>query len=112
MKKYTIAELLHYAADKNLASKDSERWNYNDDKEKFSCCAVHQASWQLYRDNCITDHERHDLVSRCFQGLNAMGCPTDSVDAFNDNGKFIEENQQARYSWLKFAAIIAEEQGV
>jgi hypothetical protein len=41
-----------------------------------------------------------------------MGCPTDSCDAFNDSGEFKTENQQARYAWLKFAAIIAEEQGV
>lgn len=41
-----------------------------------------------------------------------MGCQTNSVELFNDSHKFVPENQQVRYTWLKFAAIIAEEQGV
>jgi hypothetical protein len=45
-------------------------------------------------------------------GLKEMGCPTDSCDAFDDSFGFNKENQQARYAWLKFAAMMAEEQGV
>jgi hypothetical protein len=41
-----------------------------------------------------------------------MGCPVSSINAFGDEGRVDEENQQARYAWLKFAATMAEEQGV
>lgn len=113
MKKYTIAEILHYAADKKLASKEEQCWNRGGSKEKFSCCAVSEAVWELYnKDQIASEGERDELINRCFDGLAAMGCPTNSIDAFNDNGEFIAKNQQARYGWLKFAAIIAEEQGV
>lgn len=72
-----------------------------------------EAVWNLWNEDKIeSECERDDLINRCFEGLEAMGCPTGSLNAFNDNGEFIVENQQARYAWLKFAAIIAEEQGV
>jgi hypothetical protein len=111
--KYTIAEILHLAADKKLASKESQCWHRGGSKEKFSCCAVSEVIFDLY--NCgkiATIDEREELINRTNEGLRAMGCPTDSIDAFDDRGEFIAENQQARYAWLKFAAIIAEEQGV
>jgi hypothetical protein len=110
--KYTIADILHLAADKHLASKDGE-WLVNGNKEKFSCCAMSEAVWKLWHEDKIeSEVERDDLINRCSDGLKAMGCPVNSVDAFNDGSKFNAENQQARYAWLKFAAIIAEEQGV
>ena len=113
MKKYTIAEILHYAADKKLASKEEQCWNRGGSKEKFSCCAVSEAVWELYnKDQIMSEGECDELINRCFDGLAAMGCPTNSIDAFNDSYDFIAKNQQARYAWLKFAAIIAEEQGV
>lgn len=108
MKKYTIAEILHYAADKKLASKEEQCWNRGGTKEKFSCYAIDEAVWDLY--NC--DIVRDDLIDRIFKGLDAMGCPIGSIDAFNDCDSFNAENQQARYAWLKFAAMIAEEQCV
>lgn len=113
MKKYTIAEILHYAADKKLASKEEQLWNRGGDKEKFSCCAVSEAVWKLWNEDKIaSEGDRNELIYRCCEGLKAMGCPTYSMDAFNDRGEFNAENQQARYAWLKFAAMIAEEQGV
>ena len=113
MKKYTIAEILHYAADKKLASKEEQCWNRGGTKEKFSCCAVSEAVRELWnKDEIVSEGERDELIDRTIKGLAAMGCPTDSMDAFNDRGEFVEENQQARYAWLKFAAMIAEEQGV
>jgi hypothetical protein len=111
--KYTIADILHLAADKHLASKEDECWNFNGNKEKFSCCAMSEAVWKLWNEDKIeSEVERDDLINRCSDGLKAMGCPVNSTDAFNDYGKFNAQNQQARYAWLKFAAIIAEEQGV
>ena len=113
MKQYTISEILHIAADKHLAVKESEQEYRSGNKEKFSCCAVSETVWNLWNENKIVSRSEHDeLIARCSEGLKAMGCPTDSLDAFNDHGEFKEENQQARYAWLKFAAIIAEEQGV
>ena len=114
MKTITIAEILHYAADKELASKQEQYWTAGGDKEKFSCCAAEEAVMSLWHDDMIaSEEERDDLINRILKGLEAMGCPTGSTNAFGvDEGVFIAENQQARYAWLKFAAIIAEEQGV
>lgn len=112
MKEYTIAEILHYAADKKLASKEEQCWNRGGSKEKFSCCAVDEAVWDLYNRYEPYDIVRDDFIACIRKGLEAMGCPIKSLDAFDDEGEFVAENQQARYSWLKFAAIIAEEQGV
>ena len=113
MKQYTISEILHIAADNHLAVKESETWNRDGTKEKFSCCAASEAVWNLWNeDKIVSRNERDELIARCSEGLKAMGCPTDSVYAFDDKGEFKEENQQIRYAWLKFAAIIAEEQGV
>ena len=113
MKKYTIAEILHLAADKHLASKEEQCWNRGGTKEKFSCCAVEGAVWELWHQDKITSGgERDELINRCLDGLQAMGCPTGSTNAFDDEGEFNAKNQQVRYGWLKFAAIIAEEQGV
>ena len=112
-KSVTIAEILHIAADKKLASKEEQCWNRGGTKEKFSCCAVSEAVWELWNnDKIVSECERDDLINRTSKGLEAMGCPVNSMEAFNDNGEFKAENQQARYAWLKFAAIIAEEQGV
>lgn len=108
--KCTIAEILHVAADKHLAAKASEYWSNGGRKEKFSCCAMHEAVVSLNRT--FTCNEIEAVISRISKGLEEMGCPIDSVDAFDDAGNFGAENQQARYAWLKFAATIAEEQGV
>ena len=110
MKEYTIAEILHYAADKKLAHKEHQYWARGGIKEKFSCCAVEEAVIELNRT--FGYEEVDELTSRIRYGLKEMGCPVDSLDAFNDDDAFNAENQQARYAWLKFAAIIAEEQGV
>lgn len=108
--KYTIAEILHYAADKFLAAKPSEYWSNGGNKEKFSCHAMHEAVISLNRT--FNSSEVEVVIDRIHKGLEAMGCPVDSADAFDDSGSFNAENQQARYAWLKFAATIAEEQGV
>lgn len=108
MKEYTIAEILHIAADKYLASKASESYSWGiGSKDKYSCCAIAEAVYKL-----VDLGERELTIERIYQGLGAMGCPTNSLEAFNDRGQFSPENQQARYAWLKFAAMMAEEQGV
>jgi hypothetical protein len=113
MKEYTIAEILHYAADKCLASKKHEYWSYGGDKQKFSCCAVDAAIHKMYND--LPMFHKQAIITRVHIGLSNMGCPVDSTQVFDDEvtiNYFIEENQQARYAWLKFAAMMAEEQGV
>jgi hypothetical protein len=108
--KYTIAEILHYAADNKLANKETKYWARGGNKEKFSCCAMEEAVYDLHRT--FSADEIDEMISRIRYGLKEMGCPVDSIDAFDDCGKFNAENQQARYAWLKFAATMAEEQGV
>lgn len=110
MNTYTIAEILHNAADKHLAAKESQYWARGGNKEKYSCCAVEESVIDLHRT--FSADEIDEMISRIRYGLKEMGCPVDSTDAFDDDGKFVEKNQQARYAWLKFAATIAEEQGV
>jgi hypothetical protein len=110
MKEYTIAEILHNAADKHLAAKSNQYWAKGGNKEKFSCCAVEESVIDLHRT--FNSDEINDVYNRVRYGLQEMGCPIDSTDAFDDAGEFNAENQQARYAWLKFAAIIAQEQGV
>lgn len=108
--KYTIAEILHYAADKCLASERYEYWVNGGKKEKYSCCAVEEAYIKLHGlYDC--DYFSSD-VARIQEGLKNMGCPVSSTTALCDAGTFIKENQQTRYTWLKFAAMMAEEQGV
>jgi hypothetical protein len=111
MKKYTIAQILNYAADKYLAVKESDYWIKGGNKEKYSCCAVEEAVSRLYTSFEMDYHQKQELVGRIKTGLSNMGCPTES-NAFDDDGKFIPEVQQTRYAWLKFAAIMAKEQGV
>jgi hypothetical protein len=105
--KYTVADILHYAADNCLASTPDEYWVNGGSKEKFSCCAAIEACLRLSGSENYLEKSR--LIK---QGLENMGCPVQSVHAFKDNLKFVEKNQQARYAWLKFAAMMAEEQGV
>ena len=103
----TIAEILHYAADNCLAAERYEYWSNGGRKEKYSCYAVEEAYFKLH------GYEDFDKdIARIQTGLKNMGCPISSINALGDAGTFIEENQQARYAWLKFAAAMAEEQGV
>jgi hypothetical protein len=106
----TIADILHYAADKCLAKYAEQCWTYGGSKEKYSCCAVDEACFRLMKSD---NHQDCLQKSRSIkEGLKNMGCPIGSMNAFDDQGQFVEENQQARYAWLKFAAMMAEEQGV
>ena len=103
----TIADVLHYAADHCLAS---TMYEYHDvtGKHKYSCTAVTDAC------DILNFSKQYGAWSDVFAGLKEMGCPTTSLNAFNDRGydTFFEKNQEARYFWLKWAALMAEEQGV
>lgn len=105
----TIADVLHYAADKCLAY--DRRFTADGMKEKFSCLAVTEAIYQL---ECSLDGD--SLYDRVFDGLKAMGCDISNDTLFmkyGDQPDNVNETVQGmRYMWLKWAALMAEEQGV
>lgn len=85
--------------------------------ERFSCCAVEAAiAYNFGLERWC--NEVDNLSKKVKQGLRAMGCPTGSCTAFSkygDTNYTVEEKHQVqgmRYMWLKFAAMMAEEQGV
>lgn len=99
-----ISKVLHKAADKHLAHDYASFAHPSLDKERFSCTAI-----------CLAVNNDYELEDRVRVGLQNMGCPTNSTHAFRDMGyddDFDIETQGARYMWLKFAALMAEEQGV
>ena len=104
----TIAEILHYAADNCLYADYHEHiydW-YPDTKRKYSCDAIRLA----------TEHfgVTASMLGRIMKGLQNLGLDTGSTGAFlaTLDPYLFNEIQQQRYSWLKFCALLAEEQGV
>jgi hypothetical protein len=100
----TVADVLHLAADKYLAANQKQRYRYY--KSRYSCGAV--------GDACV---ELNVKFGGVLVGLKNMGCDTTSSTLFyeyGDNNFFnvSEEVQGMRYMWLKWAALMAEEQGV
>lgn len=119
--KINVSELLHNAADNHLALVDSQYWIRGGSKEKYSCSAVNLALDTMLKSEGYVIHENHTkyekLVSKIFGGLAEMGCETGSIALFADPyaggfGYCLEESQHNRYFWLKWAALMAEEQGV
>lgn len=105
--KVKISEVLHLAADKYLASDHTE---YIDTyKSRFSCCTVSKALDELNTKAKVW-LETHEAILKGFENL---GLDTGSRRAFEEFEKGIvtEESQGARYAWLKFCAMLAEEQG-
>lgn len=109
-----ISDVLHLAADKYLASCESERGV----KCRFSCSAISEAL-----DELIPDWYSLNMMYRQIDiGLREMGLDLDAngFPEFEYERSFVgwksvsvtESSQGARYAWLKFAAMIAEEQGV
>ena len=93
-----ISEILHEAADVHL-------WNgigNIGDNCQHSCCAVAAG---------IANGYFEIKMLQIKEGLTNMGV---NVSSFNEFSEFPygEQRQAARYTWLKFAAMIAEEQGV
>jgi hypothetical protein len=110
-KQPTIADVLHLAADKCLVAYS----RYGEGrKERYSCCAIDEAIYKITGQLCGGYH-----LSRCIsEGLKNMGCRTGSHTLFRKYGdpaeysKINHEVQGMRYMWLKWAALMAEEQGV
>lgn len=121
MKLPLISEVLHLAADKYLAVDHNDEFVKHYDKrgqywkERFSCCAIGEAINVLTYD--LTYNEHKNFEEQVSQGLENMGCVTDSCNQFYHledlsgfNVKATKESQEARYFWLKWAALMAEEQ--
>lgn len=114
-KQPTIADVLHLAADKCLVA--HYRYREGRNKEKFSCCAVEEAVYKITGE--LYGGESYKLHLRVVAGLRNMGCDTGSMTLFKkygdnstDYSSVNHEVQGMRYMWLKWAALMAEEQGV
>lgn len=113
-KQPTIADVLHLAADKYLVA--HYRYHEGQNKEKFSCCAIDESLHEMYGVDFWYELSQ---LSRCIsEGLENMGCSTGSHTLFwkygdpADYSQISHEVQGMRYMWLKWAALMAEEQGV
>ena len=114
-KQTTVADVLHLAADRCLVAHN--RYNEGRGKEKYSCCAVEEAVFKITGD--VYGGESYKLRRRVIDGLKNMGCDTGSMTLFKKYGDsdtnycaVNHEVQGMRYMWLKWAALMAEEQGV
>jgi hypothetical protein len=104
---YSIAYILRYAAD-NFLAENQQDYLTSDNKSKYSCVAVDLAMSKLGLHS-------EELSIQISKGLENMGLDTGAIRKFGDasnNYELTEETQAARYNWLYFAALIAEEQGV
>jgi hypothetical protein len=114
-KQYTIADILHTAADKYLVS--NSRYEADHLKERFSCCAVYYAIRDITGNFYGFDSEI--LRDQVMKGLTNMGCKVGSHTLFEKYGdqpdvyeSITHDVQGMRYMWLKWAALMAEEQGI
>lgn len=104
-----ISTILHRAADHHLKGEQDQYM-----LSRYSCCAVIDAI-----DHYRVGRSAYDVSSmriRIYEGLKEMGCDVRSSHLFmeyGDNFPGINETVQGmRYMWLKWAALMAEEQGV
>lgn len=116
MTEVKISEVLHLAADKYLA----EDVGYDLDlQDEHSCLAIISA----IRELVPAELKIGSLYIRICLGLEEMGLNTRRGSQFDefcvedsevvyDYLSINKASQGARYNWLKFAAMIAEEQGV
>lgn len=96
-----LAKVLHLAADKHLSTGYKGK-----DKSYFSCDAVRSALLNL---NMYETKEASDL----FKTLTRMGVRIYSCSQFSEfqteDNYPTEQSQGARYLWLKWAALMLEE---
>ena len=104
MKKVKISEILHAAADCHLRYSLSGYPNYRVASE-FSCISISLAVEKMIK--CPT--EQSTTLARIKSGLMAMGLADVTRRAFIGMGPRL--SQSSRYIWLKWAALMAEEQG-
>ena len=105
----TIAEVLHRTADEYL-SKYSRTWLGQDGLPSYTCPAICFCIDAMVTNSEITFIESIDLEEAIFEGLVNMGVDCGSNEQYAEFPYTMM--QDARYGWLKFAALMAEEQGV
>lgn len=94
-----ISEIIHLAADKYLSE-------FKNGFDHYSCIAIRHAAEELIGNL----DSREDTLNIIDCGLIELGVDTEGFHEFDD---IPEEHRQAtRYQWLKFCALLAEEQGV
>ena len=111
-----ISEILHVAADQYLWSGSDYFLKSNEDHDKTikyacSCNAIYVA---IVQNNSISWKNKQKFFFRVKKGLTAMGLQKSGVPKYwnSSSNNFDDKRvQQERYSWLKFAALVAEEQG-
>lgn len=96
----TIAEILHTAADEYLWAGPGDRRRRT---SPYSCLAIGLAEGSPYDDPWPSPSIR--------SGLEELGVSCHALGEFSEFTKQ-KDRQGARYAWLKFAALLAEEQGV
>jgi hypothetical protein len=112
VKTITIADMLHCAADRHLATEteiNTKRIRKGYLVGMFTCDTIDSALDYLAPTECI-DYSK-SVGHVVFAGymsdsLDAMGVDTRSARQFDDVR--LEIRQQVRYAWLKFAALLAE----
>lgn len=122
--KYKISDILHDAADKELAHNQETYWCSDSlyrkaSLERFSCCAIDNAVGSFLDKKhpdlnwTLKDDIREDIMADIHEGLEEMGLDVKSTRAFGDEPDHVNHDIQGqRYFWLKWAALMAEEQGV
>lgn len=101
-----ISKILHKAADKYLWDGFGSPPNEEAQNEIYSCLAIHKVLIEKQYANNFVSCEK--IVS---DFLKKMGLRTYSNIEFAEF-KNTEEAQGARYLWLKFAALVAEDEGL
>jgi hypothetical protein len=104
-----ISTILHRAADELLAANFDD---YCRGKTRYSCVAIEDVLIDLFGNYESVRFE--NWKNKIEQGLREMGCDVDSGTLFKDYGDCGNLNpdvQGMRYFWLKWAALMAEEQG-
>lgn len=92
----------------NAANKKLYHPKFDDSRTtNFSCDAVYEA---LSAKN-LSDNDYYDLADNTMSFLEQLGLSTNSCQAF-DEFKGGAQRQEARYAWLMFAAMVAEEEGL
>lgn len=99
-----IAKVMHEAADIHLWD-GLQILDISNRKSHYSCSAVSYAAMM----SGMSVSAMEDL----FSWLINLGCRVNTFQGFNSALEYpnIESQQAARYNWLKFAALIAEEGG-
>ncbi len=103
-----LSEIIHYAADYVLHPTAKLNW-YDGEvvKQSYSCIAFYEATRRLFPNNKKTQELlRVQFNIACL----ALGLNPWAIKAFLDVPE--ETRQEVRYAWLKFLALLAEEQGL